>query len=118
MKIVEQLRAAGYRLVGLTNWSAEKFALSRARYELFNLFDDIIVSGEVGTMKPEREIFDLTLRKLGLCAQECLFIDDSLKNVEAAAAMGFRVIHFQSPSHLAAELSRGQVLKINLTTSP
>jgi 2-haloacid dehalogenase len=110
VRIVEQLHASGYRLVGLTNWSAEKFHLTRARYDLFKLFDEIIVSGEVKIMKPERAIFELTLRRLGLRAEECLFIDDSKGNVAAAAAMGFRVIHFQSPSQLAEELRRMGVL--------
>lgn len=110
VRVVERLRANGYRLVGLTNWSAEKFRLTRARYDFFNLFDDIIVSGEVMTMKPEREIFELTLRRLGLRAEECLFIDDSLKNVEAAAAMGFQVIHFQNPHQLEGELIRRALL--------
>jgi 2-haloacid dehalogenase len=110
VRIVERLRASGYRLVGLTNWSAEKFRLTRRRYELFDLFDEIVVSGEVQMMKPERGIFELTLRRLGLRAEQCLFIDDSVKNVEAAAAMGFEVIHFQSPSHLADELQRMAVL--------
>lgn len=110
VRIVERLRESGYRLAGLTNWSAEKFALTRRRYPLFDLFDEIVVSGEVGVMKPEREIFDLTLKKLGLRADQCLFVDDSAKNVEAAAAIGFQTIHFQSSSQLELELqSRGML---------
>ena len=104
VKIVERLRTSGYRLVGLTNWSAEKFRLSRQRYALFNLFDEIIVSGEVGSMKPEREIFDFTLKKIGLRADQCLFIDDSKPNIDAAAALGFEVIHFRSPQQLEEDL--------------
>jgi HAD superfamily hydrolase (TIGR01509 family) len=64
----------------------------------------------VMTMKPEREIFELTLRRLGLRAEECLFIDDSLKNVEAAAAMDFQIIHFQNPHQLEGELIRRALL--------
>jgi len=110
VRIVERLHDSGYRLIGLSNWSAEKFALTRQRYDLFKLFDEIIVSGEVRVMKPEREIFDLTLRRLGLRADECLFIDDSARNVEAAAAIGFQTIHFQSPSQLESELQRRGIL--------
>jgi 2-haloacid dehalogenase len=110
VRILERLRDSGYRLIGLSNWSAEKFALTRQRYDLFDLFDEIIVSGEVGIMKPEREIFDLTLHRLGLRADECLFIDDSARNVEAAAAIGFPTIHFQSPSQLESELQRRGIL--------
>lgn len=110
VKLVRQLRAKGFKLVGLTNWSAEKFRLTRGRYDLFDLFDTIIVSGEHGVMKPEREIFDLTLRTIGLRADECLFIDDSKPNVDAAAALGFQAIHFQSPQQLERELrARGLI---------
>jgi 2-haloacid dehalogenase len=111
IRILERLHANGYRLVGLTNWSAEKFRLTRKRYPLFNLFDDIIVSGEVGAMKPEREIFELTLRRLSLRAEECLFIDDHRPNTDAAAALGFRTIHFQSPQQLEEELRALRVLE-------
>jgi len=110
VRLVERLRAAGYRLIGLTNWSAEKFRLTRSRYDLFNLFDDIIVSGEVGAMKPDREIFDFTLKKIGLRADQCLFIDDHKPNIDAAAALGFQVIHFRSPQQLEEELrNRGLI---------
>ena len=110
VKLIERLRASGYRLIGLTNWSAEKFRLSRKRYELFNLFDDIIVSGEVGVMKPDREIFEFTLRKIGLHADQCLFIDDSQPNVDAASALGFQAIHFRSPQQLEQDLrARGLI---------
>lgn len=106
VRILHRLNEEGYRLIGLTNWSADKFRLTRPRYELFDLFEEIIVSGEVGCIKPEREIFELTLRRIGLKAEECVFIDDSPKNVEAAAAMGFRAILFSSPEQLERELVR------------
>ena len=104
VRILERLRASGYRLVGLTNWSAEKFHLTRSRYDLFNLFDEIIVSGDVQVMKPERAIFELTLQKLEIRAEECLFVDDSKANVDAAAALGFQTIHFQSAQQLEEDL--------------
>jgi 2-haloacid dehalogenase len=106
VRIIERLRASGQRLVGLSNWSSEKFRLTQQRYDLFKLFDEIVISGDVKVMKPEREIFEITLRKLGLRADECLFIDDSKSNVDGAAAMGFQVIHFQSPSQLEADLQQ------------
>lgn len=108
--ILERLHAAGQRLVGLTNWSLEKFLLTRERFELFRLFDEIVVSGEVGWVKPEREIFDLTLERTGLRAEECIFIDDHPPNVAAAAALGFHAIRFTSPEQLEEELRREGVL--------
>ena len=104
VRIAERLHKAGYQLVGLTNWSAEKFPLSRARYDVFKLFDEIIVSGDVKLVKPDAEIFHLTLKTIGRSAGECLFIDDSPANVAAAANLGFATIHFESPEQLQRRL--------------
>jgi 2-haloacid dehalogenase len=110
VRILERLHAAEYRLIGLTNWSSEKFRMTQKRYDLFRLFDDIIVSGEVGHVKPDQEIFDLTLRKIGCRAEECLFVDDSAKNVTKAVEMGFQTIQFQSPEQLAEQLKMMDIL--------
>ena len=104
VRIVERLHKSGYRLIGLTNWSAEKFALTMPRYEVFKQFDDIVVSGDVRLVKPDPEIFQLMLRRIGSDAGECLFIDDSAANITAAARIGFRTIHFQSPAQLERDL--------------
>jgi len=110
VRILEGLHSSGHRLVGLSNWSPEKFRLTRPRYEMFGLFDEIIVSGEIGLLKPEREIFDLTLRTIGCRAFDCLFIDDHQPNIIAASALGFRTILFRSPEQLEEELRREGVL--------
>lgn len=106
VRIIEGLHASGYMLVGLTNWSADKFALTRRRYDVFSLFDEIVVSGEVGLVKPDSRIFEWMLHKIGRRREECLFIDDSAANVEAAASMGFATIRFESPAQLREELDK------------
>jgi 2-haloacid dehalogenase len=108
--ILHRLKAAGYPLYGLTNWSAEKFAITRHKYDFFNLFDDIVVSGEVKLIKPDRAIFLLLLRQIGRQAGECVLVDDSIKNVEAARALGFSGIHFTSPTLLERELQQLGIL--------
>ena len=110
VRIIERLHSNGIQLVGLTNWSADKFALTRPRYDVFNLMDTIVVSGEEGFMKPDRRIFDLALRRSGRRADECVFVDDSAPNVEAAQALGFHAVHFQSPEQLEKELQRHGLL--------
>jgi 2-haloacid dehalogenase len=104
VRILHQLHDAGYQLVGLTNWSAEKFHPTRLKHDFFSVFDDIVVSGDVRLVKPDPAIFELTLRRVGRSADECLFIDDSAANVEAAAALGFHTIRFESPEQLEREL--------------
>jgi 2-haloacid dehalogenase len=110
VEILQKLKMAGYRLYGLTNWSAEKFSLIKEKYEAFNLFEDIVVSGEVSLVKPDPAIFHLLLQKIHRQPDECLLIDDSLENIEAAQKMGFVTHHFTSPAGLEAELQQSDIL--------
>lgn len=102
--ILKRLKKAGYALYGLSNWSAETFPYVREKHDFFDLFDDMVISGEVGQIKPEPEIFHILLEKIGRLAQECLFIDDALANIEQAQKLGFATIHFQSPQQLESRL--------------
>lgn len=110
VEIMKRLKKAGYPLFGLSNWSAETFPIAREKYDFFNLLDDIVISGEVGMIKPEPEIFELLLEKIGKPANECLFIDDSMTNIEQARKMGFITVHFESPEQLEKELHELKLL--------
>jgi 2-haloacid dehalogenase len=110
VEIMKRLKQAGYALYGLSNWSAETFPLVRNKFVFFDLLDDIILSGEVGQIKPYPEIYEIALERIGRPASECLFIDDSLANIEQARKMGFVVVHFQSPQQLEAELKALRLL--------
>jgi len=110
IEIMKRLKKAGYPLYGLSNWSAETFPLAREKYDFFNLLDDKVISGEVGMIKPEPEIFELLLQRMGRPAHECLFIDDALANIDQARKMGFATIHFHSPEQLEHELNKMQLL--------
>jgi 2-haloacid dehalogenase len=102
--ILKRLKRDGVPLYALTNFSAETFPIMRRRFDFLGLFEYILVSGEVGLVKPDPAIYRLMLKKIGRPARECLFIDDSAKNVAAAKEMGFDTIHFQSPEQLKTEL--------------
>jgi len=110
VEILKELKQAGYSLYGLTNWSAETFPYARARHAFFDLFDDMVISGAVGHIKPEPEIYDILLEKIGKPAQECLFIDDSLPNIKQAEKLGIHGIHFQSAEQLRSELGKLHLL--------
>jgi 2-haloacid dehalogenase len=105
VEILAALRDAGYPLYGLSNWSAETFAVVRHRYPFFSWFDAIVLSGEEKVCKPDPGLFNVLLERSGRPAGECVFIDDSLPNVTAARAMGFQVVHFRSPEQLREELT-------------
>jgi 2-haloacid dehalogenase len=110
IEILKQLKQAGYPLYGLSNWSAETFPFAREKYDFFDLLDDFVLSGEVGHVKPDPEIFHIILKKIGKPAEVCLFIDDSLTNINQAQKMGFATIHFQSPEQLKIALRELQIL--------
>jgi 2-haloacid dehalogenase len=104
VQIVRELKLAGWDLYLLSNFSTEKFEIVRKRFNFFGMFKDMIISGEHRLIKPDPAIFHLTLSRIGRTAQECLFIDDSLPNIETARLLGFQTIHYQSPTQLRGEL--------------
>jgi HAD superfamily hydrolase (TIGR01509 family) len=70
----------------------------------------MVISGEVGHAKPEPEIFQILLDKIGKPARECLFIDDSLANIGQAQKLGFATILFESPQQLERSLREFKIV--------
>lgn len=106
VEIMKELKQKGYPLYGLSNWSAETFPLMSDKFDFFQLLDDMVISGKVGYVKPEPEIYHIMLEKIGKPAEECLFIDDSLPNILQANTMGFKTIQFTSPEKLKDGLTQ------------
>ena len=104
-QIVEQLHADGVPLYALTNFSSEKFWLTRPKYAFFDRFRDILVSGDEGLVKPDPAIFLRLMERNDLDPAACVFIDDNLGNVEAANALGMAAIHFTTAEDLASALA-------------
>jgi 2-haloacid dehalogenase len=88
----------------ITNFSHEKFALARQRFDFLNGFKLTIVSGEEQLLKPDAAIYHLFLERAGLKAADCVFIDDTLANVTAAQSIGMYAIHFKDPVQLRSDL--------------
>jgi 2-haloacid dehalogenase len=99
-----------FPLYGLTNWSAETFPKALKRFEFFQVFKGILVSGEDKLIKPDVKIFELMMERFSLKPETSLFIDDNLKNVEASRNFGIQTIHFQSPEQLKRELESLHIL--------
>lgn len=93
-----------YKVVALTNWSAETFPIALERFEFLQWFEGIIVSGEEKTRKPFEDIYNLTLNRFGIQAEHAIFIDDNLRNIEAASKLGIHGIQFKSPEDLEEQL--------------
>ena len=69
------------------------------------LFDGIVVSGEEKTLKPGPEIYRILLDRYGLKADECVFLDDSRKNIETAVALGIKGVLYDNALRVKEELS-------------
>lgn len=102
--ILRELKAAGVRVLALTNWSAETFPIAERRFDFLAWFDGIVVSGREGLMKPEPEIFRLLVERHRLDPSRTVFIDDHARNVDAALAAGLRALRFVEARRLRAEL--------------
>ena len=92
-KLIDELKAAGYKLYVLSNMSREFIDFLR-KQKVYENFDGDVVSCEVGIVKPMPEIYDLLLERFDLDPAETIFIDDRKENVDAAAAKGIATFHF------------------------
>lgn len=106
VSILKALKSKGYDLHALSNWSAETFPLVSSRFEFLSWFQTILLSGEERLVKPDREIYEVMLKRIDREPGQCLFIDDTEANIISARELGFRTILFTSPDRLNAELSR------------
>jgi 2-haloacid dehalogenase len=110
VEILAELKKRETPLYALTNWSHETFPIARPRFPFFEWFDGIVVSGEVGLIKPDARIYHHLLERFDLTAGDCVFIDDSAANVAGAEAVGITGLHFQSPERLRRELGELRLL--------
>ena len=102
--LLNELAQRGVPLYGLSNMSVPFFALLKSRHEHWDRFRGIVISGEVGLVKPDPEIFHHLTQRHGLLAAETVFIDDHLPNIESARRLGFRTIHFTNAEECRREL--------------
>ena len=108
--ILEELHKNGRPLFAITNWNGETFRATRKRFAFLNLFRDIVVSGDEKLIKPNHKIFDLFCMRNNLDPVDCLFIDDSLKNIRGAQMTGMNTHHFTTPEALRADLKSRNLL--------
>ncbi len=104
VEILGKLYKNKYPLAALSNWSSETFPIVHAKYEFLDWFDPLIISGQVGLIKPDPQIFNLLLCQLDQDPEECVYIDDLESNIQAASKIGFSTILYQSPEQLQTQL--------------
>jgi putative hydrolase of the HAD superfamily len=104
VSFLRDARAIGYRLALLTNNVVEWEPRWRPKWPIDELFETVVDSGFVGMRKPDPEIFALTLERLGLPADACVFIDDLEPNVVAAREVGLHAVHFRETDQAIGEI--------------
>lgn len=104
VEIMREVKRAGYPVYGLSNWSTETFPLLQHRYQFLPELDGYLLSGLAGVAKPDEEIFRIFLARFERNAEDCVFIDDTQANIDAARKLGFNTILFTSARQLRVAL--------------
>jgi 2-haloacid dehalogenase len=98
--ILHELGDTGVPLYALSNWAAETFPIAQRRFDFFDRFDGMLISGREMMRKPETAIFELLCTRFDLEPGATVFIDDHEDNITAAHALGFHTVHFREPDQL------------------
>jgi putative hydrolase of the HAD superfamily len=109
--VLQRLRAAGQRLVLLSNTSVTHVRFIERHFSVLEYLDARVVSYEVGAMKPDERIFRAALAEAQCAPAECFYTDDIAAYTEAAAGFGIHVHTYQRTDLLVAELTRLGVLQ-------
>jgi putative hydrolase of the HAD superfamily len=104
IELMRDLKASGYRMAMLTNNVREWEPLWRSMLPVDEIFEVVVDSAFVGCRKPESKIYALTLERIGLPADACLFVDDVQVNCEGARRAGINAIHFRDNEQAVAEI--------------
>ncbi|MBC7283541.1 HAD family phosphatase [Hoeflea sp.] len=104
--IMLDLIQQGRDVTMLTNFAADTFKQAREKFPFLKVPRGVTVSGEIGLIKPDREIYDTHVASFDLDPAACLFIDDSQKNVDGAIAAGWQSVLFTGAEQLRADLAR------------
>ncbi|MFD3166000.1 HAD family hydrolase [Herpetosiphon sp. NSE202] len=107
---IAQVLQRRYR-TGLLSNALDDLETILERWQVANLFDVVINSARVGVAKPNPQAFELAVEALGVPMREIVFIDDKLRNVQAARAFGLPTVHFTTTAALIDELGSLDVLK-------
>ena len=102
--LMRELRDGGLRMALLTNNVREWEPRWRSMLPVDEIFELVVDSAFVGCRKPEREIYELTLERLGMPAPACLFVDDVDANVAGAQAVGLNAVHFRENEQAIPEI--------------
>jgi putative hydrolase of the HAD superfamily len=104
VEVLKRVKPTYSKLLLLSNTDPERFGFVRKRFSQILIFDDYVLSYELGLVKPEPGIYREAARRAGCAADECVFIDDLPENVEAAVSLGAKGVVYAPTTDLAAAL--------------
>jgi putative hydrolase of the HAD superfamily len=104
IELMRELKAEGYRMAMLTNNVREWEPLWRSMLPVDEIFEAVVDSGFVGVRKPEPPIYEMTLERIGLPGEVCLFVDDLPHNCDGAREAGMTAVHFRDNDQAIAEI--------------
>src|SRR5258708_34752662 len=103
--ILRELRDRGTPLYALSNWPAEGFVQARERFNFLGWFRGVVISGEIGAIKPQPRIYEVLIERFAIDPLSAIFVDDVEANAAAARPFGIHVIHFTTHAALRADLA-------------
>lgn len=104
VRLLRALRRAGVPCFALSNFGIQTFEIAIREYPFLEEFDRCVISGKLGAIKPEPEIYEALEAECGLTGEALIFTDDRPDNIAAAEARGWRTHLFQGPDAWAARL--------------
>jgi len=104
-EIMEQLKRNGFRLGLLSVHAREWVAYCQRKFSYHKLFHSRLYSFEAAASKPDKKVYRLILKKLKARPENCIFIDDHLKNLVPAREMGMKTILFKNAGQLKKDLT-------------
>ena len=96
IQFITEIKPKIPKLAIISNMTFDSLAVIKANFDWPDLFDVLVYSCELGINKPEQSIYEHCLHLLNLPPDACLFVDDSLENIQGALKLGLRTIHFRS----------------------
>ncbi len=110
IEILKKLKNSGYKTFVLSNFVKEPFEYVTSKFDFFQFFDGMVISCKENAIKPEKEIYEILLRKFELIPDECLFIDDVQSFCLGAEKLGINTIQLKSGMDLSSELQKINII--------
>ncbi|OLQ93007.1 HAD family hydrolase [Vibrio panuliri] len=108
--LIKQVKESGYKVYALSDNVHEIVDYLKQQYDFWSLFDGVVISADVGFLKPSQEIYLSLLEQYHLNAESCLFIDDMAYNVEGAQNVGMSALQFENAEQCEQDLKRLGIL--------